>query len=546
MNGRDQFDGLDDEKTVRVVTCGSKISVIVKGRVYMSWEAGDEGTRRLAIAQLYENGLGTQEQLAEAFGVHVNSVRKYAAGFWERGFRGLVSEQRGPRGNWKITPTLRARILMIALRDHILKIEGIQRRLKEDWRVAVSAPSIREVLEENGLIEELGDGVDYENVQAELFKADGIRGQLSLPLEEGCDEPVVSALQKRGVESGTKRCPERDQDRRNYSATQRMYLGQWERGDYNAYAGGLLFSPLLRKYEYLQSTRSVYNVESFEGYSLDEFSLTLFHYDLFGLRSMEDFKRVYAEEFGVLLGRMQSPSIFTLRRFLHKIRAFEKSEELIDVFGRTYLKHGFAKWGVMYIDGHFMPYYGGCPINKGWHGVRQVPMKGSYNFLAVDEEFHPWLFLIRSSAEDLLQKIPELIEKAQRLRDAAGVGGKDKMLIVLFDREGYSAELFRQLNDKNGLSRNGKVIFISWAKYVDRWIAEEPDERFDKTAEVTYQIKKPETVRYFQTNRQMNKYGDIRSIVIESGRKKKRAAIYTNGTEEEISCERIVQLMCRR
>jgi len=435
---------------------------------------------------------------------------------------------------------------MTALRDHILEVEGIQRRLKEEWRVEVSAPSIREVLEENGLIEELGDGVDYENVQAEWFKADGIRGQLSLPLEEGCDEPVVSALQKRGVESGTKRCPERDQDRRNYSATQRMYLGQWERGDYNAYAGGLLFSPLLREYEYLQSARSVYNVGSFEGYSLDEFSLTLFHYDLFGFRSMEDFKRVYAEEFGVLLGRMQSPSIFTLRRFLHKIRAFEKSEELIDAFGRAYLKHGFAKWGVMYIDGHFMPYYGDCPINKGWHGVRQVPMKGSCNFLAVDEEFHPWLFLIRSSAEDLLQKIPELIEKAQRLRDAAGGGGKDKMLIVLFDREGYSAELFRQLNDKNGLSRNGKVIFISWAKYVDRWIDEEPDERFDKTAEVTYQIKKPETVRYFQTNRQMNKYGEIRSVVIESGLEKKRAAIYTNGTEEEISCERIVQLMCRR
>jgi len=28
-------------------------------------------------------------------------------------------------------------------------------------------------------------------------------------------------------------------------------------------------------------------------------------------------------------------------------------------------------------------------------GVRQVPMKGSYNFLAVDEQFTPWLFLIR-------------------------------------------------------------------------------------------------------------------------------------------------------
>jgi len=546
MNEREQFPGLDDEKTVRVEKCGTKVSVIVKGRMYMSWEAGDEGTRCLAIAQLYANGLGTQEQLAEAFGVHVNSVRKYAASFAERGFRGLISEPRGPRGNWKLTPALRGRILMVALRGHVLEVERIQRKLREEWRVEVSAPSIREVLEENGLIKERGAGVGCENVQEELFQAEGIGGQLSLLLDDGRGGPGVFALPGRGVESGGDRYAEREQRRRNYSATQRMYLGQWERGDYNAYAGGLLFSPLLRRFEYLQTTRSIYDVESFEGYSLDEFSLTLFHFDLFGFRSMEDFKRVYAEEFGILLGRPQSPSIFTLRRFLHKIRTFGKSEELIDAFGRAYLKHGFAKWGVMYIDGHFMPYYGVCPINKGWHGVRQMPMKGSYNFLAVDEEFHPWLFLVRSSAEDLLQKIPELIEKAQRLRDEVGVGEKDKLLIVLFDREGYSAELFRQLNDNNGLCRNGKVIFISWAKYVDRWIDDEPAERFDKTTEVTYQIKKPETVRYFQTSRQMNRYGEIRAVVIESGREKKQAAIYTNGTEEEISCERIVQLMCRR
>jgi transposase len=546
MNECDEFAGLDDEKTVRVETCGTKVRVIVKGRVYMSWEAGDEGSKRLAIAQLYENGLGTQDQLAEAFGVHVNSVRKYAASFAEWGFSGLSSEQRGPRGNWKVTPAIRGRILLAALRDQVLEVEEIQRKMKEEWRIEVSAPSIREVLEENGLIKERRDGVGCENVQEDLFQDEGSRGQLNLLLDCCSGEPVVSTVQEGGVEPGAKRSTERDQSRRNYSATQRMYLGQWEQGDYNAYAGGLLFSPLLRRCEYLQTMRSVYNVEDFEGYSLDEFSLTLFHFDLFGFRSMEDFKRVYADEFGVLLGRMQSPSIFTLRRYLHKIRAFEKSEELIDAFGRAYLKHGFAKWGVMYIDGHFMPYYGVCPINKGWHGVRQMPMKGSYNFLAVDEEFHPWLFLVRSSAEDLLQKIPELIEKAQRLRDEAGVGEKNKMLIVLFDREGYSAELFRQLNDKNGLGRNGRVVFVSWAKYVDRWIDDEPAGRFDRTVDVTYQIRKPETVRYFQTNRQMNKYGEIRAVVIESGREKKRAAIYTNGTEEEISCERIVQLMCRR
>src|SRR2546430_12705718 len=86
-----------------------------------------------------------------------------------------------------------------------------------------------------------------------------------------------------------------------------------------------------------------------------------------------------------------------------------------------------------------MPYYGLYPISKGWHGVRQMPMKGSYNFLAVDERFVPWLFLIRSSSEDLLQKIPELIEKAKRIGEQAGVSRQRLgQLIVVFDREGYS------------------------------------------------------------------------------------------------------------
>ncbi|MBI5555489.1 MAG: hypothetical protein HY920_06540 [Elusimicrobia bacterium] len=35
-----------------------------------------------------------------------------------------------------------------------------------------------------------------------------------------------------------------------------------------------------------------------------------------------------------------------------------KSEELIDEFAREYLKNGMARWGVLYIDGHVLPYYG--------------------------------------------------------------------------------------------------------------------------------------------------------------------------------------------
>jgi hypothetical protein len=250
---------------------------------------------------------------------------------------------------------------------------------------------------------------------------------------------------------------------------------------------------------------------------------------------------------GVLMGRTQSPSLFTLRRFLHKVRELGRAEALIDEFAVAYLRTELAAWGVMYMDGHFMPYYGLHAISKGWHGVRQVPMKGSYNFLAVDEHFTPWLFLIRSCSEDLLQKIPELIEKAKRIGEQAGVSRERlDQLIVLFDREGYSAELYRYLDGKDQGEGKRRALFISWAKYSDKWVNDLAEEQFKAVACVTYEIQKAEAIPYLETTRAMSKYGKIRAVVIQSGAEKKRAAVYTNGSAEEIGAERIVQLLCRR
>ncbi len=249
----------------------------------------------------------------------------------------------------------------------------------------------------------------------------------------------------------------------------------------------------------------------------------------------------------MLVGRLQSPSLFTLRRFLHQVRQLGRGEALIDEFALTYLKRGLATWGVMYLDGHFMPYYGMHPIRKGWHGVRQMPMKGSYNFLAVDEQFTPWLFLIRSSAEDLLQKIPELIEKAKKLGERAAVSPERlEQLIVLFDREGYSAELYRYLDGRDQGEGKRRALFISWAKYADKWVNDFAETELNKVAQVRYQIEQDEEIQYLETTRSMTKYGKIRAVVIQSGANQQRSAIYTNGTEEEIGAERIVQLICRR
>jgi len=554
MDGEACFDWEGEERVrrVEVLESGGEVCVLVDGLLYMRWEQGDEESQRMAMVQLHACEQATRDELAAAFGVHVNTLQKYITHYAQDGFGGLASRQRGPQGGWRLTAQRRGKIVTAAIRDGVESIDALQRRLYEQWGEDISRRSIRRVLEENGLLDAERPDAESRVEQGELFTFPADRQlDLGLGVDDEADgwfadcewlsgkkDPAVGGAVD-GVDFPRKRC--------RYSSAQRVYFDRLEQGDYNAYAGGLLFAPLVQRYEFMSTLQRVIEISPHEGYSLNELCLTLLYADVFGFRSMEDFKRAYPEEFGVLIGRIQSPSVFTLRRFLHAVRELGKSETLIEEFAVSYLKHGQAQWGVMYIDGHFLPYHGVYPITKGWHGVRQIAMKGSYNFLAVDERFRPWLFLVRSSSEDLLKRIPELIKKAKKLGRAAGLS-QDTVddLIVLFDREGYSAELYRYLEGKDEDPKRRRAIFISWAKYADKWVYDIAEDALDKTVEVSFQVREPESIRYVEMNRTMNKYGKIRAVVIQSGKQKRRAAIYTNADIEELDAQRVVQLMCRR
>lgn len=181
------FPGWQPEKTIRLVTGEGMARVFAKGRLYMSWRCGDEECLRLAMVQLHLCGLGTEEELAAAFGRHVNSVQRYLAGFAERGVRGLLWERSGPKGPWKITLAVRAKILRVVLAQGVWELEAIQRRLSQDWHEAVSVPAIQQGLAENGLGEPIAPGGDAAAVQSELFEPPPDK-QSSLRLESGSGE----------------------------------------------------------------------------------------------------------------------------------------------------------------------------------------------------------------------------------------------------------------------------------------------------------------------------------------------------------------------
>ena len=545
------FIGSADGRIMVLAERGKNI-LMVESRPYMRWDADDVLTERIAISQLSELAMGSQQEIAKAFRMSERSVYHYSRIFATEGSAGLLGEKKGPKGSWKITAEVRAKILYLFFREGIVEYERIKERLLglgED----VGITSIRGVLMENGLVREVSVFDDLAN-PAELFHTEETDEQLELDFvwadgtgatESGETDvpPVAGETKKADVFTRAETKP-----RRYYSPGQRMYLDQLKQGSYSAYAGGLLFTPFLSKYPFLPTLRRIIDIPAHEGYSLEELCQTLFYLDAFGFRSMEDFKRVYPEEFGPLIGRISSPSHFTLRRFLHQVRKRGISEELIEGFAEMYLREGLAKWGVLYIDAHFLPYYGMYPISKGWHGVRQKAMKGSYHFLGVDENYMPWIFLVRSSAEDLLEKIPEMIDKAQRTARRSGVGEKRiEDLVVVFDREGFSGPLYGYLDGRDRDDQRKRAVFVSWAKYSSKWVNEIPERDFEKKAVVvSYEIQEAQQLKYFETERRMSKYGKIRAIVVERPADGKRMAIYTNGSSEEIGSEKVVQLICRR
>jgi len=375
-------------KKIQVIETKTTKKTFVRGHLYMSWESQDQSAQRVAITQLYECGIATQEELAEAFGISIKSVYNYITSFATGGIQDLIEHNSGPKQRWKLLPEVRAKILVTVLKEGIREYAAVRKRLK-NWNVDISIESIRQVLLESGLVRESTN--TWQGEQGNLFETENDNGQLKIDFwnsESNVKEkywPRHNKEDDASFYSGPVR-----KDRSFYSPAQRGYLDQLEQGVYSTYAGGLLFTPLLKQYNFLKTIKQVIDIEKYEGYSLDELCLSLFYFDLFKIfESMENFKTAYPEEFGILTGRVSSPSTFTLRRFLHKVRESGKSEMLIDEFAKEYLKKGLANWGVLYIDGHFLPYYGIYPINMGWHGVRKIPMKGSYNFLAVDEKLRP-------------------------------------------------------------------------------------------------------------------------------------------------------------
>jgi hypothetical protein len=175
---------------------------------------------------------------------------------------------------------------------------------------------------------------------------------------------------------------------------------------------------------------------------------------LLRIKGPEGLKEHSPVDLGCLLGLDRACEVKTLRRKLDALAAKNKAE----IFGRELAKMRVQKrqsaLGFLYVDGHVRVYNGKRKVSKGYVTKRRLAMPATTDYWINDQEGDPVFVITAPANEGLVKMLWPIVEEIKDLI------GKDRRVTMVFDRGGWSPNLFLRLL-KKGFDivtyRKGKV-----------------------------------------------------------------------------------------
>jgi transposase-like protein len=158
-----------------------------------------------------------------------------------------------------------------------------------------------------------------------------------------------------------------------------------------------------------------------------------------GQKCVEGVRRVATPTAPQLLRASQAPTASWSRRVLHRFADEAGGERLHAAVSERYLAEAIADQGqlaVFYVDNHLRPYRGKHVLRRGWRMQDKRVLPGASDYWVHDEDGRP-LFRVPAPSHDSLTQWLRPI--AARLREALGEGVR---ILLAFDRAGaYPTEL---------------------------------------------------------------------------------------------------------
>jgi hypothetical protein len=487
--------------------------VELRNEAIMVYRMEAEEQRTQVAAQLVGAGLVSPTQACSGLQVNYESLQAALHAIDPELRQAVLPIRPGPRGAWKLTAARQQRGAVMLRNDPQATLgevtaavnrgrsEPLSRRHVQRWRQTEQTR-----LQPRGSCDPAqGSG----NSEPELplgGVTDSVSPETTPPPSvepPGPAEAVTSALLTRA-------------DRR--------YLEQLQQGVETMYGGGLLALPFLNAVNFRHLVKTLRLPDL--GYTALQMALAFFFLSWLGFPTVEATRWMSYTAFGVLLGRRRGPGMKTLRAFLKRVQVVERAEAFTIAVARQLITMGAVEWRVLFLDGHFIPYFGQHAIRHGYFTVRRLAIKGQQAFYANDRRGRPLLVLLQPGSAKLYAVIPEMIGLLKRI---VGSRWGRWVLTLVFDRGGWRVEFLQKLDQ-------AQVYWVTWLELTQAtqdWIEQLPDAMFELH---TLQLNTTETqVWLTEVGVYIPRYGFCRAVVIDDRDHRRRIALGSNDHDRPLT-----------
>jgi hypothetical protein len=211
-------------------------------------------------------------------------------------------------------------------------------------------------------------------------------------------------------------------------------------------------------------------------YSTLHIIVLLAHMALCRIKTVEQLQYQPPGELGKLMGLDRVPEVRCLRRKLAALSLDEGPKTWAGLLSQDWLKAAPQLAGVLYVDGHVRLYHGSqTALPKRYVARQRLCLRGTTDYWVNDVLGQPFFAVDRPIDHGLLEALRSDIVP-RLLKDVPGQPTEEELaadryrarFVILFDREGYSPEFFREMWQTH------RIACITYHKYPrDDWPIEE-------------------------------------------------------------------------
>ena len=399
--------------------------VFVFGLVSFTFACSDRAGRRLAAVQLVTTKIASAREVASGFGVSETTLWRWVGAFANSGVAALVPEQSGPKRPSKLTAQLRAQIVAAAAAGSTLSKIAAQTGVSTATvRVALGRVGSRpqqaaQPLAVSPLDDNEGNHDELDDEQDVVTVADVAEVSELVVLAP----PVPRTAERVAARFG-------DLTEAPVQITQGAHLPQ---------VGLLLALPALEMTGLLDVAQETFGAMRKGFYGLRVTLLMAVFMALLRQPRAEAATRMPPADLGRLLGLDRAPEVKTLRRKLAELASHGKGAQLQAALGRHHVKVRPEAVGFLYLDGHVRVYSGGRQLPKTHIARMRIAGPATEETWVGDSEGDPVMVITAAPSQSLATELHRL------LPDLRALVGANRKCTVVFDRGGYSPQVFTEI-----------------------------------------------------------------------------------------------------